>query len=97
MFDAEKIDTLKKLNKENKLIEACMNGDISVVKEMLNPPVNIDIHVQDDRAIIEACFKGNLEIVKYLLTSPDLKEHANIYAQDNLGLKWIFLNKMNIY
>ena len=29
-----------------------------------------------------------LNIVKYLLSSPDLKEHANIHADNNYGIRW---------
>ena len=43
---------------------------------------------QLNKVFIDSCQKGHLEIVKYLLTSPDLKEHANIHAQDDLGFRW---------
>ncbi len=36
---------------------------------------------------ISACRNGNLEIIKYLLTSPDLKEHADIHAENDLGFR----------
>lgn len=31
---------------------------------------------------------GDLEEIKYLLTSPDLKEHADIHAQDDNAFIW---------
>ena len=34
---------------------------------------------------IDACRDGHLEVVKYLLTSPDLKEHADIHARNDVG------------
>ena len=37
---------------------------------------------------IDACKNDDLDIVKYLLTSPELTEHADIHAQDDLGFKW---------
>ena len=40
-----------------------------------------------NKVFINSCQKGHLEIVKYLLTSPELKEHANIHAQDDLGFR----------
>ena len=42
---------------------------------------------QLNKVFINSCQKGHLEIVKYLLTSPDLKEHANIHAQDDSGFR----------
>ena len=37
---------------------------------------------------IDSCAYGYLEVVKYLLTSPELKEHADIHAQDDFGFSW---------
>ena len=34
---------------------------------------------------IDACKNDDLDIVKYLLTSPELTEHADIHASNNLG------------
>ena len=36
---------------------------------------------------IWACQNGHLEIVKFLLTSPELKEHADVHAKDDLGFR----------
>ena len=36
---------------------------------------------------IDSCQKGHLEIVKYLLISPDLKEHADIHADNDYGFR----------
>ena len=35
-----------------------------------------------DEAFINTCRAGNLDVVKYLLTSDELKEHADIHADD---------------
>ena len=43
---------------------------------------------QLNEVFINFCQKGHLEIVKYLLTSPDLKEHANIHANNDSGFRW---------
>ena len=43
---------------------------------------------QLNKVFIDSCQKGHLEIVKYLLTSPDLKEHANIHADNDYGFRW---------
>ena len=40
---------------------------------------------QLNKVFIDSCFDGHLEVVKYLLTSPDLKEHANIHANNDNG------------
>ena len=43
---------------------------------------------QLNEVFINSCQKGHLEIVKYLLTSPDLKEHADIHADNDYGFIW---------
>ena len=42
---------------------------------------------QLNEVFINSCQKGHLEIVQYLLTSADLKEHANIHADNDLGFR----------
>ena len=41
---------------------------------------------------IDACKNGHLEIVKYLITSPELKEYADIHAQNDWGFIWACRN-----
>ena len=43
---------------------------------------------QLNEVFIDSCQEGHLEVVKYLLTSPDLKEHADIHADNDLGFRW---------
>ena len=43
---------------------------------------------QLNKVFIDSCQNGHLEIVKYLLTSPDLKEHADIHADNDVGFRW---------
>ena len=40
---------------------------------------------QLNKVFIDSCYEGRLEVVKYLLTSPDLKEHADIHARNDVG------------
>ena len=40
---------------------------------------------QLNKVFIDSCENGYLEVVKYLLTSPDLKEHADIHADNDNG------------
>ena len=40
---------------------------------------------QLNKVFIDSCENGYLEVVKYLLTSPDLKEHADIHARNDVG------------
>ena len=37
---------------------------------------------------IDACQNNDLDIVKYLLTSAELKKHANIHEEKDLGFRW---------
>lgn len=50
------------------------------------------IHKDNDIIIRLACFHNRLDVVKYLLTSHTLKEHANIYANDNSAIKLLIEN-----
>ena len=38
-----------------------------------------------NKQFIDGCKNDNLDIVQYLLTSPELTEHADIHAADDLG------------
>ena len=40
---------------------------------------------QLNEVFIDSCENGYLEVVKYLLTSPNLKEHADIHADNDSG------------
>ena len=42
---------------------------------------------QLNKVFIDSCAYGHLEIVKYLLTSADLKEHADIHADNDYGFR----------
>ena len=41
-----------------------------------------------NKRFIAACQNDDLGIVQYLLTSAELKEHANIHANNDLGFRW---------
>ena len=47
---------------------------------------------QLNEVFIDSCAYGYLEVVKYLLTSPDLKEHADIHADNDEGFIWACVN-----
>lgn len=66
------------------LRQACHYGHLEVVKFLLNDCALINDCIYDaiDQALINACFQNHIEVVKYLLTSPDLKKHADIYAEE---------------
>ena len=42
---------------------------------------------QLNKVFIDSCENGYLEVVKYLLTSPELKEHADIHANNDSGFR----------
>ena len=75
------MDKQEKENLDQKLIEAAQNGDLVLVKSLLNQ--GADIHAQDDEALFWAGQKGNLEIVKYLV-----KKGADIQTDNDCALKW---------
>ena len=66
--------------------EACSKGDLDMVKEMLKYFIIDEFAFQ--YGFSWACMNGQLEVVKYLLTSPNLKEHADIHAEDDWGFRW---------
>ena len=74
------MDKQEKENLDQKLIEAAQNGDLVLVKSLLNQ--GADIHAQDDEALFWAGQKGNLEIVKYLV-----KKGADIHAENDYVLQ----------
>ena len=45
-----------------------------------------------NEALINACNKGHLDVVRYLLTSDELKEHADIHAENDYGFRWACIN-----
>lgn len=76
---------------------SCHNGNLELVKLLLAQCA--DIHNQEDSPFLNACkartsdLKDNLmEVIKYLTTSPELKEHADIHAQDDYALILAFEN-----
>jgi ankyrin repeat protein len=64
---------------DNKLIEACTRGDLSVVKECLKQ--GADIHDWNNLALRWAARGGYLEVVKYLI-----EKGAYIHARDDESL-----------
>lgn len=76
---------------------ACHNGNLELVKLLLAE--GADIHNQEDSPLLNACksrtstlHEKMMDIIKYLTTSPELKEHANIHAQDGYALILAFEN-----
>ena len=69
----------KKLNQ--KLIEAAQNGDLEIVKYLVNQGVNI--HANDDEALRDASYNGQLEVVKYLV-----EQGADIHAKNDYALRY---------
>lgn len=70
----------------NSFILACHYGHLEIIKYLLKNQ-NINIHFRGDSGLKDACKFGQLHIVKYLLASSELKENANIFAEDDWGFK----------
>src|SRR5579875_3563984 len=46
-----------------------------------------------DKAFLHSCIYAKFEHIKYLLTSPELKRHANVHAEEDLGFAHLLGNK----
>jgi ankyrin repeat protein len=69
------------VNINDKLIEACENGDLSIVKKCVKR--GADIHAWEDAALRWAAIKGHLEVIKYLV-----EQGADIHVYDEYALRW---------
>ena len=66
---------------ENRLIEASRNGNIGLVKTLINS--GVDVHAENNSALRWAAKNDHLEIVRLLL------DHgANVHALDDYSLRW---------
>ena len=92
------MDTLKQIYKQicfdwkysgrdmqHEFMEACYKGDMKTVIKILKYSF-LELNFIND-GFSWACNNGHLEVVKYLLTSPDLKEHADIHADNDKGFR----------
>lgn len=73
-----------------KLSYACISGQLDVVKYLLTSRQYHFLNEQHNSDFIftQACMYGQLDVVEFLLVSEDIEQHANIHAQDDLGLLW---------
>ena len=53
--------------KPNKFTQACINGDIKTVKQLID---SVDPSAEGNEALRDAAFNGHLEVVKYLCSLP---------------------------
>lgn len=70
----------------------CCHNQLEILK-FINKNKKINIHIENYYPIRSACAHGHLEMVEFLLTSPDLKEHGDIHAQEDYGLIQAYLNQ----
>ena len=78
----------------NKLIIACMDGDVDLTRYLLTSSElkrHANINVDHSSALVWSVYGNHLDIVKYLLTSPELIEHLNIHIHED----FIFKNTCN--
>jgi len=79
----EEFNGLIQKDLNEKLIDACKDGELDKVKYLLTSPelkIHADIHDKLDSPLNLAVFANKIDVVKYLLTSDELKEHANLHA-----------------
>ena len=67
--------------------EGCKKGNLDIVRTLLTDPnllKHADIHFDDDEPLFMAAMyhNKNPKILQFLVESPELSEHANIYARD---------------
>ena len=63
------------------LIDACKDGDLKQVKELIEKGVNV--HTYDDYALMYASQYGHLDLVKYLI-----EQGADINARNDFALRY---------
>ncbi len=82
----EEFNGLVQKDLNEKLIEACQQGNLDKVRYLLISPklkIHADIHYKLDSPLNIAVFNDKIDIVKYLLTSSELKEHADLHADED--------------
>lgn len=73
--------TFSRKEEEEKLFEACKNGDLQTIKLLIEEGVNIEVRFCDeDTPLTLASRYGHLEIVKFLI-----EKGTNINAQNKIG------------
>ena len=78
LFDKYNIDL------QSKFITACKNGDLNMVKYLLENNFNIDVHAKDESGFRAACENGDLNMVKYLLEN---NFNIDVHAEYEEGFK----------
>jgi ankyrin repeat protein len=68
------------MNINDKLINACGNGDLDIIKRCFKLGVNI--HADNDYALQWAAFNGHLDVVQYLI-----ENGADIHAMNDAALQ----------
>ena len=53
--------------KELCFTNACLSGNIELVKYLLEINPNIDVYINKENPFVNACISGNLELVHYLI------------------------------
>lgn len=77
------------------LLDACMYGNINVVKLFLENDLFKFYHSQiTDEVITNACLSENEDLVEYLLSSGAIEHHANPHASE--ALPFLFASEKNM-
>ena len=84
MINQELKEKYKKLNQEElnkQFINACVQGQLEIIKYLLTSPElteHADIHSRNDLGFIWACRCGHLEVIKYLIIDMNIDKTIQI-------------------
>lgn len=69
----------------SELCDICISNDVETLRCFLKDNPQVDLSYRDG-GLSSAAALSNLEVLEYLLTSPELRYHPDIHAEDDMAL-----------